>query len=573
MAKGDLIIRLGGEGGEGVISAGDMFTSGAARAGYHIFTFRTYPAEIKGGHAWYQVRLGGRPVLSLGDGVDVLVAFNAAAYHQHIDQLNSGGVLIYDPETVTPANGHHIPYPIPFTQIAREELDFPRGKNLVVLGVLARLFGLDHRALAGVVRARLSRRAELLEQNLVALEAGANYAQSKIKKEDPYYLEPAERVGRLVMSGNEAVVAGALLAGCRFFAGYPITPASDILEAMARELPPLGGVCLQAEDEIAAIGAVVGASYAGTKAMTATSGPGFSLMTEFLGYSAMAEIPVVVVDAQRGGPSSGLPTKLEQGDFNQAFYGGHGDFPRIVIAPGSVEDCFCQIINAFNLAEEHQGPVILLSDQSLSHRTQTMDKPNLAAIKVVDRERPAAEELRAYKRYALTQNGMSPMALPGDPGGIYVSPGLEHDEYGHVQATDPDNHRRMTEKRFRKLAAVQAHLEPPARHGPAQAQIGVIGWGSTEGPIREAVDRALQEGYSVATLHPKVLSPLPERAIGDFLAAVDKVIVPESNYQGQFALCLAAVFGIKPIRLSKYGGLPFTPGEIYRQIVEVVNDD
>src|SRR3990170_5748522 len=330
--KSDIIIRIGGEGGEGVISTGDMFTMGAARTGFHVFTFRTYPAEIKGGHAWYQTRVSNEPVRSIGDGIDVLIAFDDEAYHRHIGEVNKDGAVIYDPDRVTPKNGAHVAYPVPLQALARHELDFQRGKNVLTLGIMAGLFGLAPSALEDLVRSRLKRRAELLSKNIEALHFGYEYTQN-IRKEDQYYLGTSDHVSRLVMSGNDAIVAGAMHAGCRYYAGYPITPASEILEVMARELPKVGGTFLQAEDEIASMASVIGASFAGTKAMTATSGPGFSLMTELMGLAAMAEVPCVIVDAQRAGPSTGMPTKLEQGDLFQALYGGHGDFPRIVVAP------------------------------------------------------------------------------------------------------------------------------------------------------------------------------------------------------------------------------------------------
>ncbi|MBI3980112.1 MAG: 2-oxoacid:acceptor oxidoreductase subunit alpha [Chloroflexi bacterium] len=568
----DMIIRIAGEGGEGVISAGDMFTAGAARAGYHVFTFRTYPAEIKGGHAWYQVRVGSQPVRSIGDGIDILVAFNAEAYHLHADQINPGGVLIYDPEAVTPSgNGRYTPYPIPLNTIARKELDFARGKNLVVLGAVASLFGLDPGSLEGVIRARLARRAELLDKNLASLDAGVQYTQQHIQKADRFQLARSDNVRRLVMSGNEAIVAGALTAGCRFYAGYPITPASDIMEMLARDLPRLGGVCLQSEDEIAALAAVVGASYAGRKAMTATSGPGFSLMLELLGLAGMAEIPLVLVDAQRGGPSTGMPTKLEQSDLNQALYGGHGDLPRIVMAPGSVADCYYEIIHAFNLAEEYQSPVIFLSDQSLSHRTESVAWPDVSGVRPVQRARPAPEQLADFKRYVVTESGVSPMPVPGLDTGTYVAPGLEHDEYGHVSAESPENHFVMTEKRFRKLRLLQKRQGALERYGDDAAEVGIIGWGSTAGVVREAVDRARQEGYRVAAVHPRVLHPLPEQELDAFISSVRTILVPELNYQGQFARYLASTFCVRPHQLNKFGGLPFTPGEITRKIQEVAN--
>jgi len=571
MPKNDIIIRIGGEGGEGVISAGDMFTSGAARTGFHVFTFRTYPAEIKGGHAWYQIRVSDKPVLSIGDGVDVLIAFDGEAYERHIGEVHEHGVVIYDPDRVNvgESNGR-IRYPVPLQRIAREKLDFQRGKNVLTLGIMAGLFGLDPASLEDLVRGRLKRRAELLSKNLDALHYGYEYTR-EIRKEDGYYLGTSDNVSRLVMSGNDAIVAGALHAGCRFYAGYPITPASEILETMARELPTLGGIFLQAEDEMASLASCLGASFTGTKAMTATSGPGFSLMTELMGLASMAEIPVVIVDAQRAGPSTGMPTKLEQGDLYQALYGGHGDFPRVIVAPGSVEDCFYEIVHAFNLAERYQMPVILLSDQSLSHRTETLQMPDLSRLTVVDRERPRSGDLESYSRFRVTESGVSPMALPGvDVEGAYVAPGLEHDESGHPDL-EPSIHELMTQKRFRKLTTIQSELGPVPRYGSEKPKVGIIGWGATEGAIREAVERALAAGYEVAALHPRVLNPLPEKELGAFIDSVEQVIVPEVNYQGQMAHHLAATFGFRPIPLNKYGGLPFAPGEIFRKIEEVLD--
>jgi 2-oxoglutarate ferredoxin oxidoreductase subunit alpha len=264
-----------------------------------------------------------------------------------------------------------------------------------------------------------------------------------------------------------------------------------------------------------------------------------------------------------------MPTKLEQGDLFQALYAGHGDFSRIVLAPGSVEDCFYQIVNAFNLSERYQLPAILLSDQSLSHRTESLQMPDFERLKVVERTRPSSDELDDYRRYRITESGVSPMALPGaDVQGTYVAPGLEHGETGHPNLT-PENHEAMMQKRFRKLATLQSELEPAPRHGARDPEIGIIGWGATEGAIIEAVDRANAAGYKVAALHPRVLSPLPEPQIDHFIRSVDHLIIPEVNYQGQFAHHIGATFGVKPTRLNKYGGLPFTPGEILRKIEEV----
>ena len=574
MPRNDFVIRIGGDTAiGGVISTGENFTAAAAHLGFHTFTFRTYPAEIRGGHAWFQVRVSNRPVYSLGDGCDVLIVFDQEAYELHKKDINEGGVLIYDSDLVQPQDGDFIHYGIPFQKIARQELDFVRGTNVLILGVMAGLFGLAPAPLEQLVRSRYKRRAELVEKNLEALNYGYEHTKT-IQKQDGFWLGTADHVARLVMSGNDAITAGALHAGCRYFAGYPITPATDILETMAAQLPRFGGICLQAEDEMAALASVIGASYGGMKAMTATSGPGFSLMTELLGLASMTEVPLVIVDAQRAGPSTGMATKLEQGDLFQALYGGHGDFPRIVVAPASVQNCFRVSVLAFSLAEKYQCPVILLSDQSLSHRTETIEKVNTDGFSVLERLRPNGVNPEDYQRYQITDSGVSPIAIPGLDRHTYVAPGLEHDERGHPCLT-PENHKTMTAKRFRKMETARLDIDNEQlapRYGEGKADLGIIGWGATQGSIREAVDRALAEGYKVAAMHPRVLSPLPEERLREFIGSCKRILVPEINYQGQFAHHLAARLGVQPIRLNKIGGLPFTPGEIFKKIEEVLSD-
>jgi 2-oxoglutarate ferredoxin oxidoreductase subunit alpha len=578
MSVNDFVIRIGGDTAiGGVISTGQNFTVAAARIGFRTFTFRTYPSEIKGGHAWFQVRISNQPVHSIGDGCDILISFDQQAYELHKRDLNDRGVLIYDSDLVGPddhSDRQVTLYGIPFQRIARQELDFVRGTNVLILGVMAGLFGLAPSSLEDMVRSSYKRRAELIEKNLEALRYGYEYTK-KIEKTDGFWLGTADHVSRLVLSGNDAISAGALHAGCRYFAGYPITPATDILETMAAELPRLGGVCLQAEDEMAALASVIGASYTGAKAMTATSGPGLSLMTELLGLASMSEIPLVVVDSQRSGPSTGMPTKLEQSDLFHALYGGHGDLPRIVVAPGSVQNCFRVSALALGLAEKYQSPVILLSDQSLSHRTETIEKIDTDGFPTMERLRPNGTDPKDYRRFEITDSGVSPMAIPGKDGHPYVSPGLEHDEQGLPRLT-PENHEAMTAKRFRKLETARLEIdneELAPRHGEDRADVGIIGWGATQGSIREAVDRALAKGHKVAAMHPRVLNPLPEERLREFIGSCKSIIVPEVNYQGQFAHHLAGRLGVQPIRMTKISGLPFTPGEILGKIEEAVRHD
>ena len=570
----DLVFRLGGEGGEGVLSTGQLLTLALARAGYEIYTYQTYPAEIKGGHANFQVRAASELLLSQGDHPDVLLAFNEEAFQKHVKDLRDDSVIVYDSDAFQP-NGdfHGVTYGIPMTTIAIEKIGLKLSKNMVALGAMAGLFGAPLPAIEAVVRAKFSHKGEeILQKNLEAVRAGFAYAQQHVQKHDPYQLEAVTRQKpELVLSGNDSLALGAMYAGLRLYAGYPITPATDIMEFLAEELPKVGGVVVQTEDEIAAIGTVVGASYAGTKAMTATSGPGLSLMVEFLGLSTMAEVPIVVVDVQRVGPSTGMPTKTEQGDLYLAVYGGHGNCPRIVMALSSVEDCFHGIIRAFNLAEQFQMPVVVLSDQYLGHRKATVPKPDTSTIRLIERAKPSAEELKDYKRYRFTASGISPMAMPGVEGGGYVATGLEHNEYGDPAASNHENHLRMTEKRYKKFAAVEPIANDLVKfYGVEKPQIGIIGWGSSEGVIREAVAMAVAKGYSVGALHPKILYPLPIAKLTPFIKQCKRVIIPEVNYTGQFATLLHKRFSRDFDQLNKCLGLPFTPLDILNKIEEVI---
>ncbi|MBI3311983.1 MAG: 2-oxoacid:acceptor oxidoreductase subunit alpha, partial [Candidatus Omnitrophica bacterium] len=509
----DCVFRIGGEGGEGVISTGELLTLTLARSGYEIYTFRTYPAEIKGGHANYQVRASDQLLLSQGAQLDVLVAFNEEAYQKHVQDLRSGGVLIYDADSFTPPSSHDslVRYAIPLTSLATEKVGVKLTKNIVALGVLSSLFQIPFEKFEDLLRERFGRKGEaVVQKNLQALRVGAEYMKSQEKKDTIRLGIGPRQTKELVLSGNESLALGAIASGLKLYAGYPITPATDIMEFLAKELPKVGGYVVQTEDEISAIGTVLGASFAGSKAMTATSGPGFSLMTEMLGLAVMAEIPAVVVDVQRVGPSTGMPTKTEQADLYLAVYGGHGSCPRIVMALTSVEDCFYGIMRAFNIAEQFQMPVVVLSDQYLGHRKATVPKPDPSKIPVIGRRVPTPAELTGYKRYRLTPEGVSPMSMPGLENGYYIAEGLEHDEIGYPAASNHDNHFRMSQKRYQKFQAVESFAnELVKQYGADHPEIGIIGWGSSEGVIREAVQIAVDKGYSVGALHPKILYPLP----------------------------------------------------------------
>lgn len=579
MPRNEIVLRIGGESGEGMVTTGEVFARVCAHAGLEVYTFRTYPAEILGGHVLFQIRAGDRPILSQGDELDLLLAFNLEAYDKHHGELRRGGVMIYDDRTFSPPEdgADQIRYAVPLTQLA-EKARFARGKNIVAVGVLVGLLDLPLEKAQDVVRSQLGRKGEeAVKKNLQALEIGYRHVKEEMEKKDPFHLRAVEREhdSRLVMQGNQVIGMGALAGGCRFYAGYPITPASDLMEFLAALLPRFGGTMVQAEDEIAALSMVLGASFAGKRAMTATSGPGFSLMAELVGLSGMAEIPCVIADVQRGGPSTGLPTKTEQGDLLFALHGGHGDFPRIVLAPTSVYDCFMMTVHAFNFAEKYQVPVILLSDQALSHRVETIPALPFDQVELYEREIPQLENKGGpYLRYRVTESGISPISIPSIPNGQYTAEGLEHDETG-APKWDAANHERMMEKRFRKLET--CYREEVAKHklyieeGPDDAEIGVLSWGSSAGPALEAVHQAQEKGLRVAFFAPKILSPLPKAQMESFMRNKQRLLVAEVNFLGHFARVVQAEFGVKVATVRAYGGLPFKPSQVRRAIEDLAN--
>ncbi len=568
----DIVIRVGGESGEGVISTGELTTLAAARAGFYVYTFRTYPAEIKGGHAVFQLRLSDHPLYSQGDELDVLLAFNQEGYDKHHADLRSGGTLVYDKDQVEEASVLvQKKFGVPLTSIARDEIKMPLAKNMVALGALARLFSIPEAITRELVEEKFKKKgAAVIQKNLEAVTAGGSYIEKNFPDLEALHITVKPTDKRLVLSGNEAIGLGAIVAGCREYFGYPITPASDIMEFLAEELPKLGGTMLQVEDEIAALAMAIGSSFAGKKAMTATSGPGFSLMTELMGLAGMAEVPVVVADIQRAGPSTGMPTKMEQGDLNLAAYGSHGEAPRIVVAPINVEDCFYQTIAAFNLAERYQMPVVLLSDQSLAYRTECIRRPDLSRVEVWGREMFQTNG-DGYKRYVFSETGVSPMAIPGTPGGNYVATGLEHSETGRPRY-DPTTHQRMTDKRFRKVVAAARDFPPVETLGDADAELGIVGWGSTLGPVREAVELARARGIKILSFYPRVLHPLANGYLINDLKRVKRLIVAEVNMLGQFAGLIERQYRGEVIRLSVYGGLPFKTRTIVDKIAEVARN-
>ena len=585
MATNDLVVRVGGESGEGVVTIGDIFARICAFAGMEVYTFQTFPAEILGGHVIFQVRIAHRKVMSRGDGVDVLITLNEEGFEKHTAGLDADGVLIYDSnEVFVPEDLPFHAYGIPLSDLAKAMEFVGKGKNIIAIGAVCRLFNLPLDLAQEMVRRRLGKRQDMLPKNLEALEVGYNWVAIHVTKTDGIDLSDLAGRGRtaerLALTGNNAIAMGALAGGLQFFAGYPITPASDIMEFLALHLPRAGGVMVQAEDEMASLAMCLGASFAGQVSMTATSGPGLSLMTELLGLASVSETPVVIIDVQRAGPSTGMPTKTAQTDLNFALYGGHDEATRIVVAPLTVEDCFYATAMACSLAERYQTPTLLLTDQSMATRVETIPPFDLGAVENLERIVPALDGTTnghlPYRRYAFTETGISPMSLPGMKGGRYTAEGLEHIETG-APNYEPLTHMANIEKRFRKLDTLLADLRsldwPLVWHyGDEQPEVLVLTWGSSWGPATGAVDRLLAHGVRAAALAPRVLSPLPVPEIQAALEAAElrHVFVPEVNYLGQFAELIKGQFfdtfqarpQLKLHKINLYNGLPFTSSEI-----------
>ncbi|MGC8840511.1 MAG: 2-oxoacid:acceptor oxidoreductase subunit alpha [Candidatus Sumerlaeaceae bacterium] len=571
-----LTIRFEGDSGDGIISMGKFFARVAARLGYQVYTFSTFLAVVRGGQVTFQARISDEPLLSQGNEPDILVALNRQAVADNGPKVPPGAIVIHPPfgGRCEEIPAHAQVMEVDFKEIAESEAGTARSKNIAAAGALLGLLGLDlETAESAVEQLFASKGPDVVAANRNALRGGYEEGTKFQGLVAGRTFPPSDDIARLLLSGNEAVALGALTAGVRFFAGYPITPASEIMEWLAAQLPKVGGLMLQAEDEIASLAMCIGASYGGVKAMTATSGPGLSLMIELLGLAGMAELPVVVVDVQRAGPSTGMPTKEAQGDLVLAAYGSHGEIPRVVIAPQTVSDCFTQTIRAVNVAHKFQIPVIVLSSQSLSHRMQTIDPPDFEKLEIYEEKFWDPETgPRPFKRYPLTDDGMPvPRSIPGFAEGMYRCGGLEHNEFG-----DPDfaplMRSRMVARRLKRMEAIaRAFRGTTFKYDTGvETTLGLMSWGATAPVALETIRELENEGLRFRALLPHVLWPLPEVAIRSFLeSGIRTVFIPELNATAQFAELLRAHFTkellenkVKVISITKDDGLPFSPADI-----------
>lgn len=577
----EAIIRLAGNSQDGIQAIGGFLARLAGRSEQEVMTFMSIPSTISGGPSVFQVRISTGEVLSAGDEADLLVAFYQHSYVEHLRSLKKGGIVIYDKDQVEPNPEWEKDYRhvgVGITSLTVEAIGGTgrdKGKNLFVLGLLARMYDLNTAKLNELIKGRLGGRdAGVLDNALAAFNAGYGYSLEGAVETFRFSASAPKSRRQVVMNGNEAVAYGLIAAGVRFGTAYPITPWSDIMEILRRELPKYGGTYVQCEDEIAAICMALGGSFAGRVAVTGTSGPGFSLKTEALGWGVMAEMPLVIIDVQRGGPSTGLPTQVEQSDLNIAVYGSHGDAPRIVLAPASVEDAFYTAIEAVNLARAYSVPVIVLTDQAIGSRIEAFEEPD--SEKICQDLTPDLTPVASHKLYDLSApDGITHRRSPGTrilDGRYPVATGLEHDEYGHPTGS-PKLRLDMQAKRRKKLQALVAKLPVPTVHGPAKGKVLLVGWGSSQGPIREAVDRARAAGTELSALHVRYLNPLPP-GLGEILDRFERIFVVELNDEGlygygQLASLLRSRYCNPRIQgINKTEGLTFKVKEILDRLNE-----
>jgi 2-oxoglutarate ferredoxin oxidoreductase subunit alpha len=578
----EFTIGIGGAAGDGLDKSGDTLAKGVSRTGLYVFAYNSYQSIIRGGHIWLRVRIGEEKVYSHGDHLNLLIALNQDTVERHAHEVEPGGAVLYNSDRFTCDSSllsdGVVALPVPVNEVTK-----PFGKlqpimqNTVALGAVTFLAQFDFQSTANVLAETFKHKGQaVVDQNVKILRAGYDYAQERfvplVKAQWTF-----SRIRRPFVTGNELFALGAVVAGCKFYSAYPMTPASAILHWMASHGEKCGVVVKQCEDELAVVNMAIGAGHAGVRAMCGTSGGGFALMTEAIGMAGMIEAPVVVVEVQRGGPSTGIPTKTEQGDLNQVFGASQGDFPRVIIAPTDTADCFWTSVEALNLAEKYQLPVLVISDLLVSEHPETIEADALRHDVPIERGELVTNWPKAngpYKRFANTPSGIAPRALPGTEGTEYVAGTDEHDEHGILISdvfTSPPVRRKMMERRMKKVEAALKDLKPPELEGPAKGLVTLIGWGSSQGVIREARALLAAEGIQANQLHIKYLHPFHAREVTAILKGSKMLIGVEANYSGQFARFLRAETGISlHDNILKYDGEPFEPRIIAEEVKRIV---
>src|SRR5579864_4547668 len=578
-------IGIGGAAGQGVATPGDIFAKIFSRRGLHLNAYNAYQSIIRGGHTFLTIRTGPEKVTNMGDRIDLLIPLNQDSINRHLGLLTAGAACIYNADTIHPgAAGSGVQLcPLPVAKLA----DISRNKvaqNTLAIGASLNMMGISFQALETILAEQFRKKGDaVIAENVAVARAGYDYAASNFKP----FARPLPMTDNryAVLSGNTALAMGGAAAGVKFYCAYPMSPSTGVLHWMAAHARKAGIMVRQVEDEIGVVNMAIGAAHAGVRSMCATSGGGFALMSEGLGLSAMMETPVVVIDCQRAGPSTGVPTKTEQGDLWQMLGAAFGDYPRALAAPLDIGDCFKVISEIFNIADRFQCPGIVLCDLLLSEGRLSVDPKDLDFDPVIDRGElitnassvSGANGDGTYKRYKITESGVSPRAIPGVPGHTHTAASDEHDEGGVLisdEFTNPTKRRAMMEKRMRKVAGIEAAVAPPVLWGPHDADVTLIGWGSTKGVIEEACEILTEQGISANQLQIRWLVPLNGDAILDILKQSRHTIIVENNYSGQFARYLRSETSYVPKGyIRKYDGEPFMPHHIVEAVKEQLNGD
>jgi 2-oxoglutarate ferredoxin oxidoreductase subunit alpha len=574
---------IGGEAGDGIDSTGKIFAQALSRAGRHVFTSKDFASRIRGGYTAYKVRTSVDDVQSVVDRLDVLIALTQRTIDENLDELHDGSVIIYDGERSTMADVEipegMIGLDVPLKRLA-EEAGGAIMRNVVALGAACEVTDFPIENLDSALQKRFGNKGQqLVENNKEAARSGQDYVAEEYDHEFDYDLDTTDE-DYVLLNGDQAIGMGAIAAGCRFYAGYPITPATDVMEYLTGRIEQYGGHVVQAEDELSAINIALGAARAGARSMTATSGPGIDLMAETFGLVATSETPLVICDVMRSGPSTGMPTKQEQGDLNMTLYGGHGEIPRFVLAPTSVDECFWKTVEAFNLAEKYNTPVYLVSDLAMAVTEQTfspdafdMDAVEIERGRVVDDDTidEWQNEKGQFKPHALTEDGVSPRAFPGTEGGAHMSTGLEHDELGR-RTEDTDMRIEQVDKRTRKVETAKEREDwSPREFGNPESDQLIISWGSNEGALIEALDMLESDGIDVRFLSVPYIFPRPD--LSEEITDADEVVVVECNQTGQFADVLEHDALRRVKRINKYDGVRFKADELADEIRAALADE
>src|SRR5271163_2384197 len=569
-------VGIGGAAGQGVATPGDIFAKIFSRRGLHLNVYNAYQSIIRGGHTFLTIRTGPDKISNMGDRIDLLIPLNQDTMDRHLGLLSAGGACLYNADLIqpgVPANGVQM-CPIPVSRLA----DISKNKvaqNTLAIGAGLSMMGVGFPALESVLAEQFRKKEQkVIDENVGLARAGYDYATQHFKPFE--WPLPMTETRYAVLSGNAALAMGGAAAGVKFYSAYPMSPSTGVLHWMAEHARKAEIMVRQVEDEIGVINMAIGAAHAGVRAMCATSGGGFALMTEALGLAAQAEIPIVVIDCQRAGPSTGVPTKTEQGDLWQMLGAAFGDYPRVIAAPLDIGDCFTLIPEIFNIADRYQCPGIVLCDLLLAEGRLSVDPKVLDFYPEVDRGElitsNGSGDHEPYKRYKITESGVSPRVIPGVVGHTHVVSSDEHDEDGVLisdEYTNSVKRRAMMEKRMRKVDGIEASVPPPTLLGPAEAEVTLIGWGSTYGVIDEACELLRDEGISVNHLPIRWLVPLHGDAIMDLLKGARHTIIVENNFSGQFARYLRSETSFVPDgNIRKYDGEPFMPHHIVEAVKE-----